>query len=227
VDKYGITNFYFAENMINGNSQRLAQISSLLTEEGLAVCWGGLARVQRFSEGLFNAAYRAGCRFLEFGIESGSQRILNLMKKGISLHDASAVLKAAHQAGIWTQVFLIIGFPGESTRSLSDTTAFIRDNAKWISSIYVSQFSLVPFSDIAFNQGKYVVKNVKANSPRLENLLLMESYDFERTDGMANEDLLSAIDTIHDLASNFGILTPIDDFYLHMFDYAYDSGEFH
>jgi len=78
---------------------------------------------------------------LYYGVESGSQRVLDLMKKGITLKQAEEAVKAAKEVGVEILTSFILGFPGETSKEIDKTIDFsIKLNADY------SQFSiLTPF----------------------------------------------------------------------------------
>jgi radical SAM superfamily enzyme YgiQ (UPF0313 family) len=69
---------------------------------------------------------RAGCWQINYGIESGSQRILNFIKKGIKLENIEKALKATKDAGMVTKGYFIIGHPTETRESIQETIDFIQ-----------------------------------------------------------------------------------------------------
>src|SRR5206468_163963 len=73
-----------------------------------------------------------GMRKLFFGLESGSQVMLDHMDKGIKVAQAPAILRNCRDAGIHFHLFSIIGFPEESETSARETMAFFADNTELI-----------------------------------------------------------------------------------------------
>lgn len=91
---------------------------------------------------------QAGCHRLSVGIESGSQRVLDLMKKRYKVEDAERVLQYAHEAGIHVTTNFMFGFPGETKEDFNLTLEFLRRNAKAIGTVYPSRTfcTIEPFS---------------------------------------------------------------------------------
>jgi radical SAM superfamily enzyme YgiQ (UPF0313 family) len=69
---------------------------------------------------------------LQLGLESGSQRILDAMRKGIDLTEVSRILEVLHGEGIGTYVYVMFGAPGESLEDARMTAAFVARHAGWI-----------------------------------------------------------------------------------------------
>ena len=84
----------------------------------------------------------AGCVLLKLGLESGSQRVLDAMDKGIRLELAERVLAALRQAGIATYVFLLFGTPTESLAEARATMAFVQCHHAAISFLNLAIFNM-------------------------------------------------------------------------------------
>jgi hypothetical protein len=81
---------------------------------------------------------RGGCRSLFYGLESGSQKVVDLMGKNFSLRDAATILRDTNKAGIAAGVFIMVGFPGETEADFEETLEFVRRNAPEIGRISTS-----------------------------------------------------------------------------------------
>lgn len=82
---------------------------------------------------------KAGCHHLTYGIESGSQQVLGLMRKHYRIKDADQVLKYTHEAGIEVTCNFMFGFPGETEGDFQQTLDFLKRNAKYITTAYPSR----------------------------------------------------------------------------------------
>jgi anaerobic magnesium-protoporphyrin IX monomethyl ester cyclase len=88
------------------------------------------------------AAAAAGCVRLSTGLESGSQRMLNHMKKGVRLEEISQYLHDASFAGISTRTTMITGYPGETAKDVAASKRFVEEHQDVIERIKVCAFSL-------------------------------------------------------------------------------------
>jgi radical SAM superfamily enzyme YgiQ (UPF0313 family) len=70
--------------------------------------------------------YESGCRTLCFGIESGSQKMLDLMKKDITVEENLKAIKIAQEANLTTIGYFILGFPGETKQTIQESIDFIK-----------------------------------------------------------------------------------------------------
>ena len=95
-----------------------------------------------------SAAYAAGCRMMRFGLESGSQRLLNRMGKGTTIEVMERILEWCSDAGMFTTCFMFFGFPGETKEDIDETLSFIRRNQARIGYLSFTQFRLERLSDV-------------------------------------------------------------------------------
>jgi radical SAM superfamily enzyme YgiQ (UPF0313 family) len=88
------------------------------------------------------ALRQSGCVMLKLGLESGDQGVLDQMQKGISLEEASAVLKNLKKAGIATYVYLLFGTPPEGEEEARKTLEFVVSHHEDIDFLNVAIFNL-------------------------------------------------------------------------------------
>lgn len=109
--------------------------------------WYGFARItdhlgkRDFCRGL----RESGCRMLQLGIESGDQRVLDELGKGMELRTASLALNNLKEAGIATYVYLLFGTPAETEESARRTFSFVAEHSESIDFINAAVFNL-PFT---------------------------------------------------------------------------------
>lgn len=123
-NKYGIKDFRILDDQFLANKNRTVEICNLLINENLGITFSCLARINTINPEILQLLKQAGCRQLSFGIESGSQRILELIKKGIKLEDVEQAVKWTKQAGIKTLGYFMMGFPTETEQTLQETMDF-------------------------------------------------------------------------------------------------------
>jgi hypothetical protein len=109
--------------------------------------WYGFARISKdLTDPEFCLALKsAGCVMLKLGIESGSQRVLDELGKGIDLIMAADALKTLHQAGIATYAYLLFGTPREQETDAFQTLDFVIWNQEYIDFLNVAIFNLPAF----------------------------------------------------------------------------------
>lgn len=125
-DTLGIKNFLSHDSLMNGNFEVLEELADLIIADGLKITWQGMCRLdKRMTPALLEKLKFAGCSTISYGLESGSQKIADLMKKGVKITDALQVIKDSHAAGIVVNVFIIVGFPRESWLDFMKTMVFL------------------------------------------------------------------------------------------------------
>ncbi len=114
VSRYGIRDVTFYDDTFTLNREITLKISEGIIERKLNLTWAANARPQGLDEVLLRKMKESGCWRLLFGIESGSQRVLDIMKKGTRIEEIRKIIKLTKRCGIWAYGDFIFGFPGES-----------------------------------------------------------------------------------------------------------------
>lgn len=105
---------YFNDDNFLRDRERVAGLCEEILRRGLQLTWLADARVDDVEPKLLPLMRRAGCSTLCMGIESGSQRVLDALRKGITVEQTRAATAAIRRAGIWTVAYVIVGSPGET-----------------------------------------------------------------------------------------------------------------
>ncbi len=132
-------------------ARRARQLSSRIVAEGIEGL--GLGALARFTPdyvdpGLWEEMRAAGFVLIEWGLESGSQRTLDSMRKGIRLDTASDVLRTAAAAGIANECFVLFGFPGETPEEAKQTVEFLQDHRAYITRTMIDVLRVQPHSPL-------------------------------------------------------------------------------
>jgi len=144
----------------------LVDLSDYIIEKNLPINWVSFGRVNYFSEELYKKFSQAGCLALWYGIESGNKRILESMGKDYSREDVKAELALAKKYGVKAICAVIIGFPGEDEKTLTDSLSLMDEVDAYVK--VTIPFFLQQGSPIAFNPEKY---NVQVKGDWLEDSL--------------------------------------------------------
>ncbi len=104
------------------------------------------------------AVRKAGCRLIFFGLESGSDRTLSVMNKGITSKQMSDFIKKLHSSGILPAPSVIIGAPGEGRVDFKKTIQFLVDHRRYFDIVSVYPFMMSPASEFS-SQKKVPDKN--------------------------------------------------------------------
>lgn len=159
IIKYGITRFESCDSLINGNHKKLEELVELIIKENMNISWGGSARIdKRLTPDLLKKLLKAGCYWLIFGIESGSNKVLKLLNKGIKTDTANDVIKDSFNAGIQVIVNIFVGFPGEEEEDFNDTLKFLLKNKDFIYKVNANHSMIIlENSEVYKNPKKYGV----------------------------------------------------------------------
>jgi len=125
-DEYGRKSIEFLDDTFTLVKSRAIEISNKIKKEGLDISWVASSRVDTFSKDMAEAMHRAGAHTIYFGIESGTQKILDFIGKGITPEQSKISVKNAEEAGLHTFGSFIIGFPQESRSDVKKTLKFSR-----------------------------------------------------------------------------------------------------
>lgn len=125
-DRHGVRHLEFFDDMWAVNKARLRSFRDQV--RGLDLAYRCNARTDVHDPEIYQLLAESGARVVCFGIESGSQRMLDRMKKETTVGNAHRAIELAHQAGLIVIGYFIIGFPGETVASIDETLAFIRDS---------------------------------------------------------------------------------------------------
>ncbi len=124
-DRDGLRRIYFTDDNLFGTRERAIELCTKLIAADLHARWRGLIRVDLIDEELAHLLKASGCHEALFGIESGDPGILNAMHKHITPERILVGIRAMAIAGINTKSTFIIGFPGETAQSISNTVAML------------------------------------------------------------------------------------------------------
>lgn len=132
----------------------LHSFASGLRRRGIPVVWSTNMRCEEaiLEKDFLATIFAAGCRFLRFGVESGSQNVLDRMHKGIRVETASRILQRCRDLGILTHTYMMVGFPGETAVDRELTHAFIMAPETHPDYFSISPFILYARAPIAHEQ---------------------------------------------------------------------------
>ncbi len=122
----GFQEIHIIDDIFTANMTRAYQICEEILRRGLDFPWyprGGI-RVDRVNPELLKIMKKAGCYRIPYGIESGSQRILDVIKKSITLEQAEDAVAMAKQAGLETECYFMIGLPTETVEDIEKSIDF-------------------------------------------------------------------------------------------------------
>ena len=126
--EHDLKSLTFFDETFTYDRNRVIEICNKLIEEKISIIWYCNTRSNKIDLDLLKLMKRAGCRGISLGIESGSQKILNNAKKGITVEQNEKAIAAAKAAGIKTYCSFMFGLPGETEQTAQETIEFIKKN---------------------------------------------------------------------------------------------------
>jgi radical SAM superfamily enzyme YgiQ (UPF0313 family) len=133
---YGSSYFWFIDSLVNGNLKELSHMANKIIDKKIKITWQGYARCDsRMDYNYLLNLKESGCQLLSYGIESGSQKVLDLMQKKITIQEIEQNLIDSKKVGIRSHTNWIIGFPNEDHNAFADTLTTIWRHRNTISAI--------------------------------------------------------------------------------------------
>ncbi|HLG31017.1 MAG TPA: radical SAM protein [Candidatus Brocadiales bacterium] len=186
-ERHATSFFFFADECIP--IKNLKAISKAILENGVNIKWiGGV----RFEEGITLEVLKdiknSGCQKLVFGLESFSQRVLDLMCKGTKRETIKKILNNCLETRVSVHLYSIVGFPTETVQEAFETLNFVLGNERLVSS---PGFSFLPclyemeiHSPITCNPSNFGLRRIM--TPKSEDLSLGFFYEVNR--GMSPQE---------------------------------------
>ncbi len=141
VERHGIRNFFTRADTFTMHRKWTIDVCKAIIDRGLKINFAFNSRVDTFDRERAEWIRKAGGWLVAFGIESGSERSLELMQKGHTKEDARRAVALAKELGFATYVFFIVGFPWEDWNDLEETLAFAME----LDGDYLEMHIAVPF----------------------------------------------------------------------------------
>ena len=119
--KYGIRDFVFYDDNFVLWKKSIIALCMMITDNKVDITWSSMARIDFIDQDLLNAMKDAGCWQISYGIESGSPKVLKILKKGYDVELVDRVLTWTYQAGINAKGYFMMGTPGETLETINET----------------------------------------------------------------------------------------------------------
>ena len=155
-EHYGLDGVYFSDEVWRISRSEMQDFCCRIKEVGQPFQWGVDLRVGIFNEEDYRMMYDAGCRWIFFGIESGSREMHRRMHKNIPYEKIKPTVELLNRIGFTTMASFIVGFPDETEDQLRETTNMINELPLGLTPIF--HFTPLPgteFYDTLVEQGRY------------------------------------------------------------------------
>lgn len=139
--RYQIDGLYFLDDTFTLSPAWVEEFCERFKAGNYKIKWGGQTRVNTVSFGLLKKMQEAGCCQIDYGVESGSDKVLKTLKKGTSVEMIKKAFRLSRLAGLKPTATFMIGNPGEKREDIEETLRV----AKEIKPHHVKFFYLTPF----------------------------------------------------------------------------------
>jgi radical SAM superfamily enzyme YgiQ (UPF0313 family) len=154
ITRYGTKQFAFKDDSFTINKAYTLEFCEALLREKLDIKWECNARVDSIDLPLLLKMKEAGCNSIKVGVETGSERLLGLINKGITHDQCRKAARDFKESGIFWTAYFMIGLPGETREEMYKTLDFMRELGPDFSSLSVYEpFPATKLYDIGLEKG--------------------------------------------------------------------------
>jgi radical SAM superfamily enzyme YgiQ (UPF0313 family) len=169
VERYGVRELNIDDGTFTTNRRRVIEFCRRLRNENIGLVWTCNGRVDNLDDEMLREMKRSGCKMIRLGVESGSQEVLDKIRKGLTLKQIEEGFRLVKRNGIQALGGFMFGFPYDSRESVKKTIEFAKKLAP----------DQVQFSISMCYPGTALYEYAKDN-----DLLLIKNFDeFDMTHG--------------------------------------------
>jgi radical SAM superfamily enzyme YgiQ (UPF0313 family) len=135
IDEYGAKDIIFRDDTFTVDREHVIKLCNEIIKEGInkKIEWSCMTRVNLVDKELLELMKKAGCWSIHYGVESGNQRLLDLIDKGITLEQVKKAFKLTREAGIEIKAFFMLGLPTETKEESMKTIEFSKEiDPDWV-----------------------------------------------------------------------------------------------
>lgn len=139
--RYGLRSFLIFDDAFTLRREHAEVFCRELIARKMDLTWSCCTRVDKIDRDLLKLMKAAGCREIAFGVESGSQKIIDACAKGITVEQIKEAARLCREVGIKFYCMIVLGLPGEDRATMQETKALLKE----IRPFYVQFCFAVPF----------------------------------------------------------------------------------
>ena len=219
--QYNCSLFYFYDEMIP--PKRFKILAEKIIDAGLEIRYGAYAKpVESFSYELCDLLKRSGCQVLQWGVESASQRVLDLMDKGTKIDAVEKVLKNSTRAGIYNLIFILFGFPSETVKELQETLSFLDRNREYIHALSSGAFVLTEGSRIHSKPESFFISRIREQR---KSSPLYPALDYDVSQGMTSSEVRKYSNEQHKFLDGIPLSARFGTYREHLLHYGARQGK--
>ena len=121
VREYNVKALYFLDDIFTLDSRWVTEFCRQLQERKISISWGCQTRVSMISEELLYTMKGVGCVLIEFGVESGSEKVLEILKRKTPIKAIFKAFNLVRKTGLRSSAFFMLGNPGETLKDINQT----------------------------------------------------------------------------------------------------------
>ena len=144
VDRYGVDFIGFVDDNMMASEKRLIEFCDLMERKRFPIFWGCHGRVTSAKPEILERMAEVGCVWIGYGVESGSQKMLDAMNKKATVQQAREAIANTRKARIYPNTTFIFGYPGESLETVQETVDFKRDMGLECGSFFATPYPGTP-----------------------------------------------------------------------------------
>lgn len=159
--------FHFSDDTFTLRKKLVLEVCALIVEKKLDITWAAISRVDRIDEEMLKAMRMAGCIQISFGVESGAEKIRNVLNKKFNEDQIRRAFTLTVSYGILARAYIIYGCPGESSETINDTIRLLKDIRPLVTLFHV----------LALYPGTYLYDLFKAKTGATDEIWLYREED--------------------------------------------------
>lgn len=159
--------FHFSDDTFTLRKKLVLEVCALIVEKELDITWAAISRVDRIDEETLKAMRMAGCIQISFGVESGSEKIRNVLNKKFNEDQIRRAFALTVSYGILARAYIIYGCPGESPDTIGDTIRLLKDIRPLVTLFHV----------LALFPGTYLYNLYKSRTGATDDIWLYREED--------------------------------------------------
>lgn len=181
--KKGQRFFHFSDDTFTLRKKLVLEICTLIVGKKLDITWAAISRVDCIDQEMLKAMRMAGCIQISFGVESGSEKIRNVLNKKFNEEQIRRAFSLTVSYGILARAYIIYGCPGENSDTVQETIRLLRDIQPLVTLFHV----------LAIFPGTYLYDLYKSRTGATDDIWLSREEDllfFEIDANLSAEEVL-------------------------------------
>ncbi len=195
--EYGAEKIYFYDDTFTLRRDRVIELCQSFLHENVKFKWICMSRADCLDDELLKLMKDAGCQAIVIGVESGSQRILDFIRKEENLSKVYETARLMKKHGIWLSAFFMLGLPTETREDMMKTYNLMKELEP--NEIYLSTYKPNPGTELH----DYIVKNKGILPEELMKSHYCASRNYKFVEGMSEEEYTELLQEIYDFVIKY------------------------